>query len=536
MSRNKEDNTVEVVQRAIKYHRIRVTKATIRETLKTHPHYPSLLSVCEAFNEWKVENYPLKFNEDEILSLSPPFIIHFKDRNGQLAFVFGMKDNKISFYESYRKSIILEARSFIQKCSGAVILLNPDKDSGEKEFSRKRQDELLGNAVIPVVLLTILLITGSSVMNFFNSNPVIPDLRTILLILTKSLGIALSLLLVLHEFDLHNAFTDKLCHISKATSCNSVLHDRAARIFSWFGWADIGLIYFTGGIVLLPHCIDLQDYSYLSLLAAVALPYPVFSVIYQGLVLKKWCPLCLGVQVLLIIEFVILLTGLTQLHFSFESTRVFISTFLLTGLVYILLILYYREKKDKEMTQIKYGTLKFNPAVVNALLMNQKNYNIPVTRQSLLFGRKDAELLVTAFLSLHCSHCARAFQSLRELVKSDKMLRINLVIVTQDKAILNTLYHLNGSGEEDKILELLERWYNSDSFSRQSFSEEYCIPDVEDISEEVSNENLKLFKECGVIGTPTFFINGFQLPRQYSLNDIRHISKYINKKELEIQR
>jgi hypothetical protein len=47
---------------------------------------------------------------------------------------------------------------------------------------------------------------------------------------------------------------------------------------------------------------------------------------------------------------------------------------------------------------------------------------------------------------------------------------------------------------------------------------------------------MKLFKECGVICPPTFFINGFELPRQYSLNDIRHILKNINKKELEIQR
>ena len=535
MSRNKEDNTVAVVQRALKNHRVRVTRSSVREKLKTHPHYPSLLSICEVLNEWKVENYPLKLNENEILELKPHYIVHLTERGGQIAFVSDVADKKISLYESYRSKIALEKEKFIEKCSGAVILLNPDKNSGEKEFRRKRQDELLGNAVIPVVLLTIFLIAGFSVINIFNGNPVIPDLRTVLLFLTKSLGIALSLMLVLHEFDLHSAFTDKLCHITKATNCNTVLHDRAARIFSWFGWADFGLIYFTGGLILLPQLTVLNDYSWPSLLAALALPYPVFSVFYQGAVLKKWCPLCLGVQLILIIEFVLLFPGLAHLRFSFESARIFTITYLLAFVIYMLTNFYYREKKSKELFMIKYGTLKFNPDVVRALFMKQKHFDLPHTKYSLTLGCRESGLHLTVFLSLQCSHCARAFNNLSDYIRSGEKIRISLIIVTQDKSILNSLYHLNDSGEEGKAIELLSRWYNADPFSRQSFSEKYCIPDAEDVSDEVSNENMKLFRDCGVIGTPTFFINGYQLPVQYTPEDIRYIIKYLNKKEIEAQ-
>ncbi len=535
MSRSKEDNTVAVIQRAIRFHKIRVTKTSVRETLKTHPHYPALLSICDAFKEWKVGNYPLRYTEDEILELFPPYIVHFKERGGQVAFVTRVKDNKITFYESFRKRITLEAGKFIERCSGAVILLNPDKDSGEKDYKRKKQDELLGNSVLPGVLLTVFLILGFAGVSLLSGVLVTPGLGNLLLIFTKSSGIALSLLLVLHEFDLHNALTDKLCHLTKSTDCNTVLHDRAAKIFSWFGWADLGLIYFTGGLMLLPRCLSLLDFSYLALLASISLPYTVFSVIYQGFVLKKWCPLCLGVQILFIIEFVILLPGLVHLSISWEATKAIFSTFLLTGLIYVLFNLYYREKKANELNYIKYSTLKFNPLVLNTLLLSQKHYDIPLTGQSLLFGKQDAGMVITAFLSLQCSHCARAFQRIKELLKSGENLKISIVLITQDKAVLNTLYHLNHSGEEKNTIVLLDRWYNTDPYSRQSFSEDYCIPDVEDISEEVSNENIRLFKECGVFGTPAFFINGYQLPKQYNLDDLKHIAGYINTKEFVTQ-
>jgi uncharacterized membrane protein len=536
MNRNHEDYTVAVVQRALKNHRIRVTKASVREKLKTHPYYPSLLSICEVLNELNVENYPLKLSDNEILNLKPPYIVHFKERGGQIALLSKVVGNRFTFFESYKSESALEKGKFIGKCSGAVILLNPGRDSGEKDFKRRRHDELLSNIVFPLVILTTLIVTGFYVSELFLSGaPLNINFRVVSLILIRLTGIILSLMLVLHEFDIHNSFTDKLCHLTKTTSCNSVLHDRAARIFSWFGWADLGLIYFSGGLILCLRLTGLNDYSWLSLLAALALPYPVFSVLYQGAILKKWCPLCLGVQLILILEFVLLLPGLAHLRFTLSSTGAFIGTYLLTFIIYLLANSYYRERKIKDMFQIKYGTMKFNPAVVRSLFVNQKHFNIPLTKHSLMLGNKDSGIMLTAFMSLQCSHCARAFESLVDYLRSGEMIRINLVIVTKDKSILNTLYHLNTKGEEEKAIELLGRWYNTEPFSRQSFSEEYCITDAQDISDEVSNENLKLFRDLGVVGTPTFFVNGYRLPAQYTTDDLKKIVKYLDKKELEVQ-
>jgi len=110
--------------------------------------------------------------------------------------------------------------------------------------------------------------------------------------------------------------TDKLCHLNKATNCNTVLNDKASKVFGWFGWADVGFVYFTGGFLFLLLNLNEQSLSLLAILSALSVPYPLFSIYYQGFVLKKWCPMCLGIQLILIIEFILLLPLFSQFSFA----------------------------------------------------------------------------------------------------------------------------------------------------------------------------------------------------------------------------
>ena len=80
-------------------------------------------------------------------------------------------------------------------------------------------------------------------------------------------------------------------------------------------------------------------------------------------------------------------------------------------------------------------------------------------------------------------------------------------------------------------LKLLEQWFNADPYSRTKITEGLCIPEVDDISAEINKENGRLFKECNVMGTPTFFINGYILPAQYEIDDLRYFREIFNGKE-----
>jgi uncharacterized membrane protein len=348
--------------------------------------------------------------------------------------------------------------------------------------------------------------------------------------MTKSAGLALSVILVLHEFEVRLSLTEKLCHLNKSTNCNTVLNDKASKIFGWFGWADVGFIYFTGCLLFLLEVPGSGNYSLVAILSALSLPYPVFSIYYQGFVLKKWCPMCLGVQFVLIIEFILLLPQFSNLSLPFSSISGLILTFLITGIIYTLVIMYLREKMSGEMHFFKYLGLKKNANVLGTLLFNQKHYEIPVTESSLVYGRRDSLIMITAFLSLQCSHCARAFEKIKDIIKSEADLSINIILMTSDAQILNTLYHYNRLRMYDEALSLLDQWFSRDSYSRSKISETLCIIEANDISKGVSIENMELYKSCNVIGTPTFFVNGYLLPSQYDIGDIKYFTEVFSRK------
>lgn len=531
MKKQKEDNTIAVIQRAIRYFGIPVTNGTVKEALKSHPHYPSFKSICDTLSEWNIEHYPLRYQPEELRELDAPYIVHFKNGGGQLAFVSKIDNNKVTFYDNYKTKQEASFEDFTEKSSGAVILLNPDERSGEKDYRKKWQDGFISKLVLPVTIFTLLFFIGTTIVSFFNESEALFQLKSGLIILTKTIGIVLSVLLILHEFEVRLALTDKLCHLSKATNCNTVLNDKASKIFGWFGWADAGFIYFTGCLLFLLQYQGVEKYSLLAILSALSVPYPVFSIYYQGFVLRKWCPMCLGVQLILVIEFLLLFPHFSNLTISFSSLSILFLTFLVTGIIYTLVIMYFREKMTNEIHYYKYLGFKKNPDVLRSLLLNQKQYDIPVTKTSLVFGDKDSFIKITAFLSLQCSHCARAFEKIKEMLNSETKARINIVIITSDSKIMNALYHFNSLNLDDKALTLLDQWYNMDSYSRTRLSENLCIPELTDISKEVYNENHKLYKEYNVTGTPTFFINGYLLPKQYDIDDVKYFSEIFKIKE-----
>ena len=81
------------------------------------------------------------------------------------------------------------------------------------------------------------------------------------------------------------------------------------------------------------------------------------------------------------------------------------------------------------------------------------------------------------------------------------------------------------------MIQLLEQWFNADPYSRTKITEGLCIPEDSDLSREVNEETTRLFKECNVMGTPTFFINGYKLPAQYEIDDLRYFREIFKKEE-----
>jgi len=98
--------------------------------------------------------------------------------------------------------------------------------------------------------------------------------------------------------------------------------------------------------------------------------------------------------------------------------------------------------------------------------------------------------------------------------------------------MLTILFNCYRQGREAESSELLEQWFNADPYSRTKITEGLCIPEESDSSGRISDETGRLFKECNVLGTPTFFINGYKLPAQYEIDDLRYFREIFKGKEV----
>lgn len=531
MQRSREDNTVGVIQRAVYHFGIRVISSTVNEALKSHPDYPTFKSICDTFNEWKIENHPLRYEIDELVNLQAPYIVHFNQSGGRIGFVTYTGHDHVTYYTSFNEKRKINKREFAKNCSGAVILINPDESSGEMDHSAKIKNEQINKSIIPLAILAILILIILSIDNHLVPGNDFNNKVILTLMFTKIVGIVLSILLILHEFEIHLSLTDRLCQFNKATNCNAVLHDKASKVFGWIGWADVGFVYFLGSFLFILQSPDEDGFSLMALLAALSVPYPLFSIYYQAFVIKRWCPLCLGVQLILLTELIIFLPQLLRLSFSLNSVAMLVFTFLAITVVYILYVLFQRERISKQFYFYKYLRFKNNPNILKTLLSNQIHYDIPFSENSLMFGDRNASIRITAFLSLHCSHCARAFEKVRNILRNERNILITLVLITKDNRILSALYNLNNQGKPTDSLKLLHQWFSSDPFSRTMLTEGLCFPEDIDISDVVVEENVRLFKECNVIGTPTFFINGYRIPYQYEVDDIRYFREVFKERE-----
>ena len=156
--KKKEDNVVGVLCQAIKGLKVKVTRSSIKEYLFSHPYYPTLKSVCDAFDKWKIENYALELNLEEMQGLNNSFIAHRNIASGQIVLVHKIDNSSVRYSVGDNTFIDEDIEIFSNTLSGAVIVFNPTKNSGQKDFALTKQNEILDSLIIPFSILGALLL------------------------------------------------------------------------------------------------------------------------------------------------------------------------------------------------------------------------------------------------------------------------------------------------------------------------------------------------------------------------------------------
>ncbi len=519
-SSKKDDNIPVVVFRLIKFFGIKLLWSTTRNFILTDPYYPSLKSISNFFEHYGIPYYALNLTENDLYELERPFIAFIKEGAGKTLMVYKINKDRIIYTDTLKFKKVMPTEEFLSKWNGVAFVIDPSNLIEESDFKIKRNKGLIKKSIIPFAFIIFVV----AILFFQFENSLFSSVISTVVFISHLAGLMFSILLFQKELNIRTKLTDTICHISDNFDCDAITRAKASKLYGDISWADIGIVYFVGGLFLLAVLQYPDSLGLLSLLALCAIAYPVFSVFYQWLILKKWCPLCLIIQLVLVIEFIELIpsVNLTSL-----SIPVLVTAFIVFSLFLVLTMLVkYQISSDNEaqLSRNKYVKLIRKPELFIQQIESTDRIDIPIDKLTVVFGKKQSNVIITVFLSCNCSACADAFDKLYRLYRENLDIRIQLVFAPPKDEVsahfLQSVVAFIEANKENQSIELIKQWYKGNNRQKIAFCDKGCVFDYQARYVQMINDNRLLYK--GIAKVPTVFVNGMALPSIYSIEDIRY--------------
>ena len=499
-----------------------VSSSLLNDKLRSHPDYPSFCSITDTLDELGIDNAALQIDKEKLMEAPVPFLAQDNIR-GELI-IINNPDQQIKgnpgFEKNWNGTALLAEKPHIWK--------NSENEEALKKEKKARQKILFS-------VLFLIAIAAFSLFNYFSAQ------LTGILIATFT-GLSIAVLIVQHELGISNELTEQLCSSGKNTDCDAVMQSKGSQFNKWMNWADAGIIYFASYSLLLIASLyggNTQGIFLLSLLSLAAIPFTLFSLYYQWRVIKKWCTLCLIIVGVLWLQFALLLpvalslvkgeSAFASVTFSSIGFSIFIFSFVAVNW---LLLIKPAMKKNKELTDKNFSLLRFkyNPQVFDAFLKEQRKVDITFFENDLQLGNPYSPLQIVVACNPYCGPCAVTHKSLHELAEENNIgLTIRLSVKAENKEDKRTIaarYILQVLTKKKKgqILDgnVLHDWYVTMDFEK--FRDKYPLHSNTNVQQQLEQHE-QWIKEAKIEFTPTIFINGYQLPKQYKSDELKYLLK-----------
>ena len=506
----------------LKLLKVRHTKWYASKLFHEHPHKYDLFGLSVMLSSYRIENAGLRLdNKEEVVSLEVPFIAHLANN---FVIVCKITPQQVEYLWNGEK-ITVSNEEFMKIWSGIVLVAEADETSIEPEYRKHRKTEIINR------LRNVVLGVMGGVFVFYEIYGKSYSLGALLLLLASLTGIAIGIMLVQKQIHIQSKYGDKICSLFKQGNCNSVLESDAAKLFGIVGWSEIGLSYFLSNFFLVLAFPGLIPY--LALLNIGSLPFSAWSIWYQKIKARQWCPLCLLALVLLWTTFVLTLSfGYLRIPEIGWYELGLVAVIYITPLVIInKLIPVLAERNKAEQIVQEMNSIKANEAVFETLLKQQPRF--PVTREvsGILLGNTDAPMLVTILTNPHCNPCAKMHERVSELLKYTEHICVQYVFTAFRKELevsnrfLIAAYLQKDKEERERIY---TEWFEKGKYKKETFFLENKINWSEGEIEKEFERHESWKKLTRQRSTPTVLVNGYKLPDNYQIEDLKNITLEIH--------
>ena len=512
---------VSEVLKLLKRKHYNVSQNFLKEKLETHPYFPSILAIKDTLTELSIKVDIFQTTEDNLLEFSPPFLAHIKNNNLEKLIFISDKDSILSAKQS------MPEFSF----TGIIIAI----DEAEELFKNDENSESLKNETLNKTFFFLLLL--STILLFllpllFNQTKFVYHL----LILSNFVGLLFSFFIIEKELGISNNFSDKICRLSSKSGCENILGSKGAKIFHWLSWGDVGICYFATMLTYLcfyGFTVTLFQTPVIYI-SVISLFFPFYSLYYQIKIIKQFCTLCIGVIAALTFNglfsiYVLKLESQTKIITigTFDFLLFILLAISLFSLWFILKGLVINARKNYQYYTL-YKRFKRNPSILLSVLDWQllNVDTILVEDETIAIGNKSAPFNLLIACNPYCDPCAIAHNLVHSLYNNyPTHIRIGIrFLLTKEniskndaktKAVRHILQYISEHPME--VQNILHYWYGVMSYDKLVAKFPVTVSkDVDDIMQSFVDWNSKL----KIRGTPTFWINGKELPSSFNWTDL----------------
>jgi uncharacterized membrane protein len=497
----------------------------------------------QSLRKWRIQADTFSTAKENLQSIPLPFIACLGSENNLFVTVMAIRDGKVEYADPKGGSrrIVQPQETFMKEWNGIFVMAKAEESPEPTDFHIQAKKEHthvhVRNTAIGVLAAYLLLNTVRVCILQAKVAPYV-----VVLLLLQLVGVFVTTLLLRLSSDPTDSLTQRFCVAGGRINCHSILQSQGAKIFDWLSWSEVGVLYFSGSTlyILLNAASPAVGFIPLVWLNALSIPYVAFSLFYQWKIARYWCPLCLTVQAILLLQSGCFWLGwwqqgiikpLWDLHLLNSLIMAFLPPILC---LFILKPLIARSRLVPPMKR-QLTRIKMNKQVFSALLSQEEPIEGGISRLGIFLGNPEAGHILTIISGTNCALCHTVHQMADELLEEVHNLQIQILFLGAGNSgnaipgleegqpgmdiLFMAIYCQQG---QPAVREAMGDWSRGNKKDPSAYGLEHIAYSVwKEASEQVEAMH-RWCREAGLFVTPTLFFNGRRLPDGYSVQDLKH--------------
>lgn len=395
-----------------------IDKAEFEFQIQSHPDYPSLLSISDTLSFFNIDNGVIRVAISDIELLPDRFVALLREEKSEPKLYFIEKKGADYFCFHDKKTIPISKTELESRWQGIVLLA--EKPINEAVLKSTKNNWSWFLHFFTLLLLAVVLATFQTALS------------TKLFLVFPIMGLLFSVAALKDLFGTKSELLNSFCNMTASTSCTSVVGSSKWKIFEIVNFSDLSMVFFSFQFMGLFFSILTNNtdsfFTLQKILLVFAVPVIFASIYYQKFVEKKWCPICLVIISIILLELGYLFV------FQNVAFAVAVISILLYGLVFMsVLIAWLALKKlltsQKKLKEFQFKGIRFmrNYEIFkNNLLASEKT---ELSDSPIVIGNKESKLEIALITSPFCGYCKEAHEMLEKIALANKdNLKVKIII------------------------------------------------------------------------------------------------------------